>query len=196
MLVVTAVVGGVLLAGCSDGGGGTTGATCASNASCGGDIVGTWAIAQACGVRTSKAVTCSEEQYSVTDAAQTGTFVFRADGTAMQAVTTTGTMSLTLPPSCLAQSAQTCAEVEADYRANVQSGYTAASCVDNAGTCECTLMFATSTNVSGTYTTSGSTLMASGNLTASYCVTGSTLVLKPDVMPTGDPPSVYVLTRQ
>ncbi len=201
------VVAGTASFGCGGGGGmtgadgGPGGGTCTSNASCGGDIVGAWTIVQACNAKASKSKTCGAETYTVSNPVQSGTLTFRADGTATEVLRTTGTLADVLPPICLTNAAQTCADIEASYRELVQSGagYTSASCADNAGTCECALGFDTTTNVSGTYTTSGSTLtvVTNGGSSSSqtYCVTGSTLIISvPSTI--GDPPVIYVLTRQ
>jgi hypothetical protein len=176
--------------------GGPGGATCSSNASCGGDIVGTWAIVQACGVKVVKATACDAETYSVSDATQTGTLVFRADGTATETVTITATLIDHAPPSCQT-SGETCAEVDASFKSAVQqtgSIYTSASCADDSGTCVCTLGVNLPSDRTGPYTTSGSSLIV-GTSTASYCVTGSTLIISsPNA--TGEPPTIEVLTRQ
>jgi hypothetical protein len=187
--------------GCGGGGGDATGgATCASNASCGGNVIGTWAIAQACNTTASFPTACGAETYSISDNAQTGTIVFRADGSATEMLRTTGTLHDSLPPACLTNG-ETCADIDAARRDEVLTGtiYTAASCSDNAGTCECTLVFDTTSNATGTYTTSGSTLTVTTNGTPnpiSYCVTGSTLVMSVATRTIGGPPVVYVLTRQ
>ena len=206
-LAFALVIAGVTSFGCGDGGAGATGAggaggsaTCASNASCGGNIVGSWAIVQACSIKTSVPPGCAEETHTASNQAQTGTIVFRADGTATETLRTTGTIVESSPPACLASAMETCADVDARFKGLVQSGssYTAASCADNAGTCVCTLMFDTTSNVSGTYATSGSTLTVTSNgdgNVVSYCVTGSTLILGA-ASTTGDPPAVYVLARQ
>jgi hypothetical protein len=189
-----------LIASCggSSPGGGAGAGSCTSNASCGGDIVGTWTITQACNVKSVKATVCADQTYAVSDQVQTGTFAFRADGTATQMVRTTGTIAEVFPPACLATGIMTCAETDASYREQVRTGstYTSASCADNAGSCECDLTFDTTTNVSGTYTTSGSTFTVMGNgnsSTGSYCVTGSTMIINVPRAP--DPPAIYVLTR-
>ena len=195
-VLVSVALAGVSL-GCGSGGGGIN-ATCASNASCGGDVVGTWTIVRACNTTASMPPGCGAETYTVTDTAQTGTLAFRADGTVTEMIRTTGTFTLMSPPECLASSMETCADVDASYKDLVRTGssYTAANCADNAGTCVCTLMFDTTSDIAGTYTTSGSTvtITSSGNAVASYCVTGSTMVLSAP-RTTGDP-AVYVLTRQ
>jgi hypothetical protein len=199
-VLVSVALGGISL-GCSDAGGGGGGsASCASDASCGGDVVGTWTIVQACNATASVAPgACAQRTDTFSEQAQSGTLVFRADGTATETLRTTGTLTEMTPPVCLASTSQTCADIDAEYKSLVQAGssYTSANCTDNAGTCVCTLTFDTTTNVSGTYTTSGSTLTvtSNGSATASYCVTGSTLVFSVATA-TGDPPSVYVLTRQ
>jgi len=200
------VVAGATSAGCGGGGGmtgtggGSGGGSCTSNASCGGNIVGTWTIVQACNAKVSKATTCGDETYTASDLVQTGTLTFRADGTATVMLRTTGTLADVLPANCLTNSGMTCADREASFRELVQSGagYTSASCADNGGTCECALGFDTTSNVSGTYTTSGSTftvLSSSDSDTQTYCVTGSTLIINVPST-TGDPPVIYVLTRQ
>jgi len=200
-LLVTVAAAGVAALGCGDGGGGTTGTggtgggaggsdSCASNASCGGNIVGTWTIVQGCNIRTTLAPTaCADRTYTASDQTVTGTFVFRADGTATRMVRTTGTITLFSPPACLASAMETCADVDASFKSLVQSGssYTAASCADNGGTCVCTLMFDTTSNVSATYTTSGSIVTITSNGDNSIASSAST---------TGEPPAVIVLTRQ
>jgi hypothetical protein len=203
------LAGAILSVGCGDGdggktggdgGGGGSGATCSSNASCGGDIVGTWTIAQACYATLSRPLSCAQEQQSVSDQVQTGTMVFGSDGTFMLMTRTTGTLSILLPPSCLAEQAATCAEADANLRelAEISETFTSASCVDDAGTCACALMFDISSNGSGTYTTAGSTLTitSSGDpRDSTYCVAGSTLVMAVEAGSTADPPRISVLTR-
>jgi hypothetical protein len=206
-LTVLAVLAADLVAvGCGGGGGGTTGtgggtgnATCESNASCGGNIVGTWAVTQVCDLTTSVPPGgCADATNIVSDQVQTGTIAFRSDGTATQMFTTTGTLTKSSPPICLTSAMQTCADMDAAARALVGSTYTAASCADSAGTCVCTLMFASPANVSGTYTTSGSTLTvvsSADTTTGTFCVAGANLIIE---LPgaTGKPPVVYVFTRQ
>jgi hypothetical protein len=151
-------------------------------------------------VKIGKGLMCPEEKFSVSDPAQTGTFTFRADGTSAQTVRTTGTLVDVFPPVCLTSGVRTCADIEAQNQELVRGGifYSSASCVDNAGTCECTLTVDRTTSGSGTYTTSGSTLtlMAdSASSTGTYCVTGSTLITSFSSTP-GDTPVIYVFSRQ
>jgi len=204
------------LAGCGDGngstgtggtggGGGTggVGANCAGlNTACGGDIVGTWAITDICNftVSTPPAI-CPGIQYTGTTVTEMGTFTFRADGTASEDLTGTLTLHESVPASCLEGVLGTCAEVNANFQMSVQDGtYTSGGCVSAAsGSCECTGIGPVTGMASGTYTTSGSTLMvttdSSGNTsTVSYCVQGSTLALS---VPNGsNPPLIYRLARQ
>jgi hypothetical protein len=201
LLAMFLVVSAYVL-GCGDGmpgAGGVQGVTCASNASCGGNIIGTWSIAQTCNLKTTMPTTCTEETYAVSDQAQTGTLDFRADGTVAETLRSTGTIMDLLPPACLTNG-ETCADVDATFRNLVTTGsiYTSASCADSAGTCKCTLMFETNSTTSATYATSGSTFTVTSNgdaSTGTYCVTGSALVISLSTT-SGEPPATYVLARQ
>lgn len=187
------------------GGGGTggSGASCAGlNTACGGDIVGTWAIAAICNFTVSTAPgICPGIQYTGTTATEMGTFTFNADGTASENLTGTLTLHESVPASCLEGVLGTCAEVDANFQMAVQDGtYTSGSCVSAAsGSCECTGTAPLTGTASGTYTTSGSmltvTTTGSGNTsTSSYCVQGATLGLS---VPNGSgAPLIYRLTRQ
>jgi hypothetical protein len=184
------------------GGTGGSGASCAGlNTACGGDVVGTWAIAEICNFMiTSTTPVCPEVQYTGSTVTEMGTFTFRADGTASEDVTGTLTLHESVPASCL-DVLGTCAGIDASIQMAVQDGtYTSGSCVSAAsGSCECTVIAPLTGMTSATYTTSGSMLTvtsdSSGNTsTSSYCVQGSTLGLS---VPNGSgAPLIYRLTRQ
>ena len=186
------------------GGGGTGGsaAICASNSACGGDVVGTWAIAQVCNLflTTPGTPLCPGIDYSRSTLTETGTFTFRTDGTATEDLTGTGTLRESVPASCL-DVLGTCESLDAAFKMAVQDGsYTSGRCgTGTAGSCDCTADFQTTATISGTYTTSGTTLtlMNTTNTSnaASYCVQGPTMVVSVPNM-TGGPPAVYILGRQ
>jgi len=206
----------VATAGCGDGkgstgtggvggGGGTggSGASCTGvETACGGDVVGTWAIAKVCDLFVSTPGTplCTGTEYIQSAVTETGTITFKADGTVTEDLTGTGTFREVVPSTCV-EVLGTCAEIDASFQMLVRPGvYTSASCASAAsGSCDCTAAFNTTATVSGTYTTSGPTLtlMNTTNTStpASYCVQGSTMAFSV-ASQTGGPPAVYVLTRQ
>jgi hypothetical protein len=203
-------------AGCGDGkgstgtsgvgGGGGSGGSAASctgvETACGGDVVGTWAIVKVCDLFliTPGTPLCTGIEYIQSALTETGTVTFGADGTVTEDLTGTGTLREVVPSTCF-EVLGTCAEIDARYQMVVGQGvYTSAGCASAAsGSCECSAAFRTTATVSGTYTTSGSTLtlMNTTNTSspASYCVQGSTMGLSV-ASQTGGPPVVYVFTRQ
>lgn len=187
------------------GGGGTggSGASCAGrNTACGGDVVGTWAIAEVCNLTltTPGSPLCPGTDYSQSTLTETGTFTFRADGTATEDLTATGTLREAVPASCL-DVLGTCADLDANFKMAVQDGlYTSGSCATGAAdSCDCMGTFQVTATISGTYTKSGSTLTlmntSNNSTTSSYCVQGSTMVISVPST-TGGQPAIYVLTKQ
>jgi hypothetical protein len=197
------VMTGLVSLGCGPSiGNASTGASCNQNAACGGDIVGTWAIAETCNVVASPEGMgfCPQLQFSVRAFRETGTFTYGADGTATLDVTIVATFEEVLPPTCL-QAPLTCEAIDAsiqDQLAQPDSMYESGGCTSVAsGNCECTFSADRMVTSSATYATAGSMLTHTANGTSgtsSYCVSGSTLIMS-SPSTTGGPPAVYVLTK-
>jgi hypothetical protein len=177
--------------------------SCNQNAACGGDIVGTWAIAELCNVvpTSGSGGFCPERQVSLPAFHETGTITFGTDGTQTSNVRATGTIKEGLPSTCLV-APLTCEAIDASIKeelAEPDSTYTSGGCTSSGGNCECTFSFDVTSTTSQTNTTSGSTLTVTRDdgtsTSASYCVQGSTLIISlPST--TGGPPGISVLTKQ
>lgn len=174
------------LSGCGgDDDGGSS--SCGKVMPCGGDIVGDWKISTAC------LDTSSEEDFTdgvcptatlTTSPRITGSVNYSANSTYTRSTTTSGTVKVTLPASCLSQGGLTftCEQVQTLLGAELtQEGLEGTKCTSASGGCTCTASLASNTETeTGTYTTSGSTVThtASGSPLpddSEYCVEGDTL---------------------
>ena len=135
----------------------------------------------------------------------TGTYAFRADGTATFDGTFSGTVNDVLPAVCLVDPLTTCTALDADVKQRVAepgSTYKSAACTAaSSGGCACVWSFETTVTNSATYTTMGSTLTVTNTSsgatgTSSYCVQGSSLVISYPPSTPGGPPIIYVLTKR
>ena len=102
----------------------------------------------------------------------------------MSNVTPSGSLTEAIPTSCLG--AVTCDQLNTEAMSNVTTGlYSSASCTTVAAGCSCQFQYASKTVAqTGTYTTSGSSLVVKSSPSAtgetdSYCVQGSTLTISP-----------------
>jgi hypothetical protein len=188
--------------GAGTGGGG---ASCDANAACGGDIVGVWDLTATCNLDGPRPDGFCSEQTVVSQASVTGTYTFRADGTATFDGTFSGTDNDALPAACLVDPLSTCAALDADLKQRVAapgSIYQSAACTEaSSGGCACAWSFESTATTSATYTTTGSTLTltntSSGTATtSSYCVQGSTMVISVPPSTPGGPPIIYLLTKR
>lgn len=189
----TLALAGTLLA-CSSGGSGNgLPAACTNAAPCGGNIVGTWTIANLCGAGANRMQTgvlpgCPSSSATSTTGA-TGTITFNADFTYTTTLTATGSATNTLPKSCL--SGTTCAEIQTNIMQGPSaSQYSSISCLDDGSNCNCAVVLAPQMNTeTGTYSLSGGTLntmpTSAGTAgTAQYCVSGTELSISTgDTMP-------------
>ena len=183
----TPVTGGI--GGSSSG----SGASCLNVSPCGGDVVGTWAVASSC-LTVSGQLDLSMMGIGCMSAPVTGSLVVtgawtaRANGSYSDSTTTTGQEQLTLAPSCLRVSATTvsCSQMEVVFRA---FGYESASCTSAAdGGCACTAVVnqtgapgvpSPSADSSGQYRTSGNVLTIDGQTQYEYCVSGNQMTWTP-----------------
>ncbi len=173
--------------GCGGDSGGGAGPTCGKVQPCGGDIVGTWKIAGACTNSSTLDLAdfCPTATLDSGDISVTGTVVYKADRTYSAMATTSGSIKLRLPASCLKQSGITitCAQlgegIRQDMMKNPDPSIQSASCADSGGTCVCTVVNKpANTNETGTYTVSGTTITdtptgSKTTDTTEYCVQGN-----------------------
>lgn len=207
----------------ASGGGGAGGSgggqlSCDDVAPCGGDAVGTWAVA-ACELTLTGNVDltglglandCMSTPLTSGSMDVTGTLAFVAGGTFTDNTTTTGEAVFELPPPCLELSGTT-TTCEMIARPISSVGFSMLTCVDNAMTMGCTcsatiqqsggLAFVSfDPAMSGTYTSMNSALTMSAfgmNVEYSYCVAGSTLTMTPaTVNKTGTVEGPIVLQKQ
>ncbi len=165
---------------------GTNGSTCADFVACGGAITpGTYKIGTACmsSSPTDLELNCAQPgTIQITEAETTGTVTLNADMTYTSIKSGRGTAMITVPAACLKQGAvqHACSDLESDFKG--QGIYDTVKCTGSSD-CTCTATFAmTDQSQSGTYSTSGSTLMtkASGNEPEGneYCASGTSLTTK------------------
>jgi hypothetical protein len=167
-----------LCAGC---GGDDDGVDCSGFSACGGDPVGNWTIQGICLDPDSDPIpACDGEQVSA-NITQSGTVMVTSDGYTTS-VTTQGTVTVTVPGSCLT-GLTSCDQLSSPDQ--TCSG-------DVSSSCSCRSDVDEMSSETGTYTTSGGvlTLMPSGGTTETleYCVNGDTFRVR-------DGPSIVVLVR-
>jgi hypothetical protein len=184
---------GAVIASCGGGGGSSA---CTDVAACGGNVVGNWKINGTC-FNTGNAVmasglssTCPSARTGNTNVTATGTVSYKADRTFTQTTTTSGSVSVVLPASCLMQMGVTitCDQLNQVFKstlansgsAGASGGIPNISCSNaGGGGCSCTTSIPSQTSMtSGTYSTSGSVLTQNGS-SDDYCVQGDKLYLRP-----------------
>jgi hypothetical protein len=190
---------GVTFLGCSSSSGsGAAGAdSCGKVAPCGGDLVGTWTVVDACSGATtassgSPIASCPNATAQVGNVSASGTATFNADMTYSVSITESGSETLVVPTSCLTSGTTTvtCTDLATTLNGVLgadDAGAATTSCTASGSSCDCTITLAgTSDNETGTYSISGDTVTtvptAAPGTTAStgggsYCVQGSDLHL-------------------
>lgn len=178
---VGASVAMMALAGC----GGSDGGSCGMVAACGGDVVGEWTIVDTCLTASGGGAIfgdfCPTATIDASGIRASGMGSYRADMTFAGTVTLSGSVAFVLPASCLTMSGitLTCAQLDQavkqammdDPDPSIQS----ISCAGS-GSCRCTAQMTPQTSTgSGTYTTSGTTLVENGSSSSEYCVQGNEL---------------------
>jgi hypothetical protein len=167
-----------------DGNGGLGGASCGTFSPCGGGVVGTWELKTVCFSGTLPLPIpipgCTGATGSIQNASISGTVTYNADLTTTASTVLQSTMKVDVPQSCLP--GQTCAQLEAQLKAEMaepDSGYTAVSC-SGSGACTCLLtMKPDGIAEPGTYRIAGNQLItraATGEEdTVDYCASATEL---------------------
>ena len=184
-MTLTSVVGlfvGLALPGC-----GSSGGTCGNTAACGGAIVGTWSITSSCVSESASMVDsqCPSATASSSALTITGSITYNADGTYSSTSTVSGSINVTLPPSCLTSNGVTitCDQLNQLSHTNPTPGVTL-NCTGSSS-CACTETIASqASSETGTYTTTAAGLLTDTPTggTASqtdYCVKRTTMTQSP-----------------
>lgn len=198
---IVAILGmSLMAAGCE----GTSSGSCPNVAGCGGDVVGTWTIDNAClgGFGRVPAADglqgfCQQAAIDSSGLRLAGTITYDANGTYAEDAKLIGRLSFDLPPACLTRqgAALTCQQLSgasaqvsttasidtgaAGTGARAPSSSASISCAANFdGGCACSTSIEQDVSVNGLYTTQGSMLTQLGGASAEYCVQGDTLYLR------------------
>jgi len=166
--------------------GGDGGGTCAMTSACGGDIVGEWRITASC-LKVSGTFPlngCTAPATVSGSVNITGTASYRADLTYTTTGTLTGSESVLYPAACLGALGVTCANLNQAVSAGA-TGTTGSCASTSDGGCRCNLTPAPdASNETGTYSTSGGTLITTPagsppSDPGGYCVQGNRLDMTP-----------------
>jgi len=177
--------------------------TCpAVDASCGGNIIGTWHVLSDCSASPVALPACTQPGLSTDRSKSDTAYTFRADGTFTYVSSGTMVFSTRYPLECINNGAnigmvQACADFEASLRRQETSTNTYACAVDENQLCACNNSVTDSRGYSGTYAIVGAglslrekatldldggavdagTIFTGLELPTTYCVSGDTLVL-------------------
>ncbi|HET9933183.1 MAG TPA: hypothetical protein VFQ35_20910 [Polyangiaceae bacterium] len=166
---------------------------------CGGDVVGTWAIKDAC-LDTSAASSqiastlmsglgCTTATVQSADAKVSGSLTFNSDMSYQANVSQSTTIKLMLPSDCLKFQGitVTCDQLNQAVSSGLLTGFDSFKCGSVSGGCTCTIGFSENDTSSGTYTASGNDLTFSNSqsLGGAYCVQSNQLHMISVVMPMG-----------
>ena len=185
MMSVASVVGlfvALAVPGC-----GSSGGTCSNTAACGGAIVGTWTITSSCVSESASMLDsqCPSATARSSGLTITGNVTYNADGTYSSTSAVSGTIDVTLPPSCLTTNGVTltCDQLNQLFQANPTAGVTLNCTGSSSCTCTETIAGQTSSET-GTYTTTAAGLLTdtpTGGTTSltDYCVKGTTMTQSP-----------------
>lgn len=190
-LSLGAIVLSCLTPSCSDDDADGGGHSCGKVAACGGDITGEWTAVDSCiSYEGGIATFCPEATVEASGIDISAVVSYKADKTYTSDVTTSGTITLTLPVKCLTQNGVTvtCEQLNE----STKGSETELNCTNAAGGgCSCTgTMKSTTTTQTGTYATNGNTLSSTHDgLTeeTSYCVSGGEMhyLSKPNMAGSG-----------
>jgi len=166
---------------------GSSGGTCSNTAACGGAVVGTWTITSSCVSESASMLDsqCPTATASGSNLTISGSITYNADGTYSSTSTVSGSVSVTLPPSCLTTNGVTltCAQLNQLFQSNPTAGVTL-NCTGTSS-CACTETLASQTSSeTGTYTTTAAGLLTNtptgGTVSQTdYCVKGTTMTQSP-----------------
>jgi hypothetical protein len=183
-LVTFLALAGVGALGCGSSSSG--GGSCGQVESCGGDVVGSWSIAQSCGVSDSFVV--PEQQFfaGFCDPTHTGavfdpgTTTWVGSWSFSSAMSFTQSLLITEHQSFVCQDGEKCSDLESQIQAGqatypIQSG----SCTAVSQGCRCTIVWSALSQEEGTYTSAGTKLVltvpGSSATDFNYCVQGNTM---------------------
>ena len=187
------VLGGLgMLVAVSGGCGGEDGDSCGEFSACGGEVTGTWQIQNVCFTGNPQALFegCMGAKVDVGGLEMTGNLTLGADMTFSRTSMLGGSMSVSLPSSCLTFNniTLTCSQLDAAVKAEIASDpdseFTSISCQDASGGCSCTFgVMPDSEMETGTYTVQGNVLSLretgeDESDTFQYCVSSDTLKLQ------------------
>jgi hypothetical protein len=169
----------------STSGADANGGMCTGLAACGGDITGEWKITGICFdtpiVPSDISDQCPTAKLQVSNQVVTGNVSYKTDMTFSQNANITATVTLTLPGSCLqGVDSTSCSEIEAS--SNTDPTQPQVTCTQTSdGGCQCSSPLIDMSQVDGTFTTSGDTVMMASSDGSSdnedYCVKSKTLYL-------------------
>ena len=171
--------------GCGDDAEADAGPTCepefAVADACGGDLVGTWTLDDACGrlgVLAGIEAECAQiEVLSESVTGASGTLEVRSDNTYVENLNVTGEVDFTIASSCVESLVSTCTELSTRLTAAFNQD-TTVQCADSPGGCRCQIDGALTRQSTGTYALSGASVTLDDGLTYSYCVNEDTLALR------------------
>jgi hypothetical protein len=163
------------------------GSLACGDAPCGGDLVGTWNHTSLCVDGTPylaslPGASCVEASVGAIAFVPSGSFTLNADLTYELTFGISGTMTFNYPLSCF-ETASTCADLELQFQVGLPSGVAQSVSCLGTSTCACTFVRTpASISHSGTYTTSGSSLMLTQvdgqSDPLDYCVKGNTATFR------------------
>ena len=162
-------------------------AACSAFTPCGGNVVGTWEVTDACLSGNLEFPGCPAATTSFEGLGATGTVTFNADMTGTSNITTRGSVKMTLPASCLMGAS--CAQLDTAIKSDPEltgpdSDFSSASC-SGSGACTCTLTLKPSAMMSGgSWSTSGNRLIQGGDVNE-YCATESELKIQTEAASSG-----------
>ncbi len=172
----------------SSGSGGSNGAGgadhCGSVPACGGsNVVGTWKIVDACESASPGTVSasCPGETAQVGSFSAAGTITLNADMTYSSSISTSATVVLSIPTSCLPSGGVSLTCDQLGMAANALDGGDTTSCTTSGSNCNCSVSASSATTTdSGTYAISGTTVTITSatdgsTSTSGYCIQGNTL---------------------
>jgi hypothetical protein len=188
---VGATIAVTVVAGC----GGSDGGSCGMVAACGGDVVAEWTIVDACLTASDSGALfgdfCPTATVDTSGLTASGMASYRADMTFDGTITMSGSVAFVLPASCLTMNGitLTCAQLDQGLKQAMMDdpdpSIQSIAC-SGSGSCRCTMQMTPQTSAgSGTYSTSGTTLLENGATAGDYCVKGNELHLLTDSMAMG-----------
>lgn len=176
----------VLLCACKSDGDGDGSGACGAVAACGGDVEGTWNVADLCISNAADLAGMSVDEpecsnlFVGAEVGATGSMTF-ASGTATSNVTMTLDLHAVWTKACIEavagasniDVAATCANLDTEYSTNPQ--FSGGSCMVSGGNCDCVISSERPFALGSQYSVNGSQLSFTGDDPATFCVDGDQL---------------------